>query len=159
MKLADFNSTDAETALLRMLECCGSRIWASGMVARRPFTDRIQLHLAAEEVWQALPEADWLEAFAKHPKIGDSSNLVWAALEQSGMNTAAKETAAAMRELNRQYESRFGFIFITCASGKSADEMHRELVERLSNDRSEELQIAADEQQDITALRLRKLFG
>jgi OHCU decarboxylase len=159
MKFTDFNSADAETALVRMLECCGSRAWASEMVARRPFTDRIQLHVAAEEVWNALPEADWLEAFAKHPKIGDSSNVVWAALEQSGMNTAAKKTAAAMRELNREYEKRFGFIFITCASGKSAEEMHRELVERLSNDRAEELLIAAREQRDITALRLRKLFG
>jgi OHCU decarboxylase len=159
MKLSEFNSAGADTALLKMLECCGSRAWASGMVARRPFTDRIHLHVSAEEVWQALPETDWLEAFTKHPKIGESSNLVWAALEQSGMNTAAKETAAAMRELNRQYESRFGFIFITCASGKSAEEMHRELVERLSNDRAEEIRIAAVEQRDITALRLRKLFG
>jgi OHCU decarboxylase len=159
MKLADFNSADAETAILRMLECCGSHAWASGMVVRRPFTDRIHLHVSAEEVWHALPEADWLEAFASHPKIGESSNLVWAALEQSGMNTAAKETAAAMRELNRQYQSRFGFIFITCASGKSAEEMHQELVERLSNDRPTELLIAAVEQRDITALRLRKLFG
>jgi OHCU decarboxylase len=158
MKLSEFNSADADTALLKMLECCGSRAWASGMVARRPFTDRIHLHVSAEEVWQALPETDWLEAFTKHPKIGESSNLV-GALEQSGMNTAAKETAAAMRELNRQYESRFGFIFITCASGKSAEEMHRELVERLSNDRAEEIRIAAVEQRDITALRLRKLFG
>jgi OHCU decarboxylase len=159
MKLNEFNSADTETAILKMLECCGSRAWATGMVARRPFTDRIHLHVSAEEVWRDLPEADWLEAFARHPKIGDSSNVVWAALEQSGMNTAAKETAAAMRELNRQYEKRFGFIFITCASGKSAEEMHRELVERLSNDRSEELLNAASEQQDITALRLRKLFG
>ena len=159
MKLADFNSADAHTAVLRMLECCGSSAWASGMAARRPFTDRIHLHVSAEEVWRALSEADWLEAFAKHPKIGESSNVVWAALEQSGMNLAAKETAAAMRELNRQYESRFGFIFITCASGKSAEEMHRELVERLSNDRPEELLMAVAEQRDITALRLRKLFG
>jgi OHCU decarboxylase len=159
MKLSDFNSADAETAVLRMLECCGSRAWASGMVARRPFTDRIQLHVSAEEVWQALDEADWLEAFASHPKIGDPTNLVWAALEQSSMKTATKETAAAMRDLNRQYESRFGFIFITCASGKSAEEMHGELVERLSNERSEELLIAAAEQRDITALRLRKMFG
>jgi OHCU decarboxylase len=159
MKLNEFNSADAETAILRMLECCGSRAWASGMVARRPFVDRIHLHVSAEEVWHDLPEIDWLEAFARHPKIGDSSNVVWAALEQSGMNTAAKETAAAMRELNRQYEKRFGFIFITCASGKSAEEMHQELVERLSNDRPEELLTAAVEQRDITAVRLRKLFG
>jgi OHCU decarboxylase len=159
MKLSEFNSANANTAVLKMLECCGSRAWASGMVARRPFTDRIHLHVSAEEIWRALPEADWLEAFSEHPKIGESSNVVWAALEQSGMNTAAKETAAAMRELNRQYESRFGFIFITCASGKSAEEMHRELVERLSNDRAQEIRIAAVEQRDITALRLRKLFG
>jgi OHCU decarboxylase len=159
MKLNEFNSADTETAILRMLECCGSRAWATGMVARRPFIDRVHLHVSAEEVWHDLPEADWLEAFARHPKIGESTNVVWAALEQSGMNTAAKETAAAMRELNRQYETHFGFLFITCASGKSAEEMHRELVERLSNDRPEELLTAAVEQRDITALRLRKLFG
>lgn len=154
MKLSDFNSAPADTALRRMLECCGSRAWASGMAARRPFSDRIHLHVSAEEVWRALPEAGWLEAFAAHPRIGES-----AALEQIGMMTATRETAAAIRELNREYESRFGFIFITCASGKSAEQMYRELVERLRNDRPEELLIAVAAQRDITALRLRKLFG
>ena len=159
MRLKDFNAADEETAVRAMLECCGSQEWAKGMVARRPFTGLLELHVEAEQVWRSLPEAAWLEAFSKHPKIGDAAASLKSALEQRGMNTASKELAAEMRELNRQYENKFGFIFITRASGKSAEEMHRELVERLSNERPEELLIAVAQQRDITALRLRKMFG
>jgi 2-oxo-4-hydroxy-4-carboxy-5-ureidoimidazoline decarboxylase len=59
---------------------------------------------------------------------------------------------------NRAYEERFGFIFIVCATGKSAAEMCALLEARLHNDRATELLVAAEEQRKILQLRLEKLL-
>jgi OHCU decarboxylase len=127
------------------------------MSARQPFADRPSMHRAADEIWWSLTPEDWLEAFAKHPKIGQKSSARWSALEQSGMSQAAFETAQAMARLNAEYDARFGFIFIVCATGKSADDMLQLLRGRLGNTREEEICNAAAEQAKITHLRLDKL--
>ena len=110
---------------------------------------------------------DWLQAFRAHPKIGENKaaagqtqqEAVWSENEQSGMQAAATDTVALLDQGNRDYEARFGFIFIVCASGKSSDEMLSILKRRLQNDPSEELRVAAAEQQKITRLRLEKLLN
>jgi 2-oxo-4-hydroxy-4-carboxy-5-ureidoimidazoline decarboxylase len=56
------------------------------------------------------------------------------------------------------YEKKFGYIFIVCATGKTAEEMLALLNERLKNDPEAELLIAAKEQNKITRLRLEKLL-
>jgi 2-oxo-4-hydroxy-4-carboxy-5-ureidoimidazoline decarboxylase len=147
------------------VSCCGATRWAEGMSARRPFASAQHLLDAARQVWQTLGRADWLEAFAAHPKIGDLDSLrtkfattaAWAAREQAGVEGAGETTLLALAEGNRQYEARFGHIFIVCASGKSAEEMLTLLQARLRNDPEEELRIAAGEQQKITRLRLDRL--
>ena len=159
MTLDDFNSTDSKLAQSLLLTCCGSEAWATEMSERRPFADHAGLHIEAQRIWWSLAESDWLEAFSKHPQIGDSSSSAWSAQEQRGMDRASAKRAAAMRELNREYASKFGFIFIICATGKSAQEMHRQLVERLENNPAEELRIAAAAQGEIMKLRLDKLFA
>ncbi|HEY3936848.1 MAG TPA: 2-oxo-4-hydroxy-4-carboxy-5-ureidoimidazoline decarboxylase [Bryobacteraceae bacterium] len=141
----------------RLLECCGSPAWARQTMARRPFQDLAALETAAEEIWWSLPEPDWLEAFSAHPKIGDASTARWSADEQRGMKHADCDLAAEMRHLNREYEKKFGWIFIVCATGKSASEMHRQLQERIANNPAAEIRIAAAEQAKITRLRLHKL--
>jgi 2-oxo-4-hydroxy-4-carboxy-5-ureidoimidazoline decarboxylase len=153
---------EARAALLR---CCGSRRWADAMTARRPFASADGLFAAADEVWSGLGRDDWLEAFAAHPRIGDvealrkkfASTAAWCAGEQSGVAGAAEEVLRALAEGNRRYEDRFGYIFIVCATGKTADEMLRLLCERLPNDPVWEWKVAAAEQAKITRLRLEKL--
>jgi 2-oxo-4-hydroxy-4-carboxy-5-ureidoimidazoline decarboxylase len=150
---------DAEDLLRR---ACGSSSWVDRMMLRRPFGSNEVLHRAAREEWFALTEDDWLEAFWHHPRIGDRASLEarfpkthdLSEKEQAGVATARAEVLDALEQENAVYYDRFGFIFIVCAAGKSAEEMLRLLRDRLSNDRASELRIAAEEQAKITALRL-----
>jgi OHCU decarboxylase len=129
------------------------------MTGRRPFASAEEVLAAADEIWGSLGASDWLEAFAAHPKIGDSSTSDRAAArEQSGVAAAGAELRARLAECNREYEARFGYIFIICAQGRSAGEMLESLERRLGNPAGEELRIAAAEQAKITRLRLNRLL-
>ena len=158
MTLEELSRAPDERAREALLACCGSEVWAQQMLARRPLPSEGYLHDAADSVSLTLRPDDWLEAFSKHPKIGDRSASVWSAQEQQGMLQASRAAADSMRVLNEQYERKFGWIFIVCATGKSAEEMRASLEQRLANDGDAELRIAAVEQAAIMHLRLRKLL-
>jgi len=159
-----WNKAPAKEAENEILACCGSRSWARGMAARRPLSDESALLNASDETWRNLSEADWAEAFRSHPKIGESSaeqpeparTAVWSATEQRGVATAAAEIKIALAEANREYERRFGRIFIVCATGKTGPEILEILERRLQNDDRTELYEAAEEQRQIARLRLEK---
>jgi len=152
--------TLAELDAQRLTECCGSARWVEQMLAARPFESQTNLEATASLIWSRLHTADWLEAFSKHPKIGEKGKVSqWSAQEQSGMDRAAAQVAERLAELNRVYFDKFGFIFIVCATGKSAPEMLALLEARLPNKLEDELGIAAAEQDKITILRLRKLLS
>ncbi|MEK6606767.1 MAG: allantoicase [Myxococcota bacterium] len=147
---------EAEATLLR---CCGSRAWAQRMAVARPFTSAPALIEAAARIWRELSSDDWREAFAAHPRIGERRVAdAQAAREQSGVGGASPETLAALAQGNRAYESRFGHVFLVCATGKSADEMLALLGRRLESDAETELRVAAEEQRKIAELRLKKLL-
>jgi 2-oxo-4-hydroxy-4-carboxy-5-ureidoimidazoline decarboxylase len=158
---------EADTAGARDLlrSCCGSSRWVDQMVARRPFGDQPSLLAAARDKWFALGEEEWREAFSHHPKIGDRETLErrFAATrhlserEQKGVEGAGEDVLTALADANRVYEQTFGYIFIVCASGRSAEEMLALLGARLGNDPATEIRVAASEQADITALRLNGL--
>ena len=137
--------------------CCGSRRWVDAMVARRPFGSMAAVADAAESIWRGLSEADWLEALRHHPRIGDRSAQGTAKREQSGAADAPASVLLELADANRQYEARFGYIFIICATGKSAESMLEALRSRLRNDAQTEIRIAADEQLRIAQLRLERL--
>lgn len=159
MTLAELNRASADTLRSAFLTCCGSRVWADEMVIRCPYGDVAALRKAAEEVWCSLAKPDWLEAFAAHPKIGEKrASAKWSESEQAGMSGASETLTEAMRRMNEEYETRFGWIFIVCATGKSGEEMSSLLNARLANDANTELTIAAAEQLKITQLRLGKLI-
>lgn len=136
------------------------------MTAARPFADLDELLTKAERVWWSLTSEDWLEAFRAHPRIGEKKAAKaqseeaqnWSAQEQSGVEDAMAETVTALAAANRDYEQRFGFIFIVCATGKGSEEMLAILKGRLQNDAETEMRIAAEEQRKITRLRLEKLL-
>ncbi|SRR6266496_2309092 len=165
-ELETLNSLSPEQANAEFLKCCGSRTWARAMNEARPFATAVQLLGTADDVWSSLRNEDWLEAFHAHPKIGEKKASTaqseqaqkWSVQEQAGTHEASTETKAALAEGNRRYLDRFGFIFIICASGKSADEMLASLNKRLQNDAQTELVIASEEQRKITRLRLEKLI-
>jgi OHCU decarboxylase len=147
-------------------DCCGASRWVAGMAARRPFGSRAAVLSAADEIWLSLNPGDWREAFSHHPRIGERKNGLaqtergnaWAAGEQSGVERSDEHVRAALAAANREYEQRFGRIYIVFANGKSAEEMLALARERLRNDPDIELRIAAEEQRKITRLRLDKLL-
>jgi 2-oxo-4-hydroxy-4-carboxy-5-ureidoimidazoline decarboxylase len=158
----EIDAADAADALAMLGACCGSSRWAGRMVARRPFGSRDALLTTAREEWWALSPDDWLEAFSHHPRIGDRASLAarfpathhLSAREQATVADATEDVLTALADANQEYADRFGFIFIVCATGKTANEMLELLRERLPNDPDTELRIAAEEQAKITALRL-----
>ena len=143
--------------------CCGAKRWVGEMLASQPFESATDLHARAESIWWSLSEADWLEAFASHPKIGErakhsGASSDWSRQEQSRAETQDSALSDELMRLNREYEERYGFIFIICATGKSAGEILAALKRRLHNAHEEEIRIAAAEQAKIMHLRLDKLF-
>jgi 2-oxo-4-hydroxy-4-carboxy-5-ureidoimidazoline decarboxylase len=149
-------------ALLRV--CCGSSRWIERMLARRPYGSEERALQAAREEWFALSPGDWREAFGHHPRIGDVDALrqkfaatrTLSEREQAGVNDAPPDVLAALLEGNRQYEMRFGYIFIVCATGQSAAEMLESLRARLPNPPDVEIGMAAGEHAKICELRLRQ---
>jgi OHCU decarboxylase len=168
MRLVDLNTLDDGAAVEAFRRCCGSSRWAAQMSAARPFADVAALSAAAERIGSMLDREDWLEAFAAHPKIGAGrpggaggarrAGASWSEQEQASVALAADETLRRLAEANRAYETRFGYIFIVCATGKTAAEMLTMLERRLRHDAGDELRIAAEEQRKIMRLRLTKLL-
>jgi len=165
-KLEQLNQVAKETAETNFLNCCGSQTWARMMTEARPFADVAALIKQAEQIWLNLEAQDWLEAFAAHPRIGarkavpkqQAQSAEWSRGEQSGTHAAADLVLNGLAEAIRLYEENFGFIFIVCATGKSAQEMLDLCRRRLNNDANLELCIAADEQRKITEIRLNKFL-
>lgn len=157
----DTSTADGARAILQ--RACGSTRWVERMLTRRPFASHEALLTAAREEWFSLGETDWLEAFSHHPRIGDRASLEarfpathdLSAKEQAGVSSARADVIDALADANAAYFDRFGFIFIVCATGKTAEEMLQLLRDRLPNDRVTELRIAAEEQAKITSIRLR----
>ena len=166
MTLDQLNNISATDAEVEFLKCCGSQRWADAMTEARPFETLDEVLAEADRIWWSLSEADWLEAFRAHPKIGEKKAAAaqsveaqqWSAQEQSGVALASASTISELAERNREYEDRFGFIFIVCASGKSSEEMLAIINERIRNDAETELRAAAAEQSKITRLRIEKLL-
>jgi 2-oxo-4-hydroxy-4-carboxy-5-ureidoimidazoline decarboxylase len=160
--LSTWNALDAQSAADAILPCNGSRAWAEAMAALRPFDTPFDLTCTADRIWNSLNESDWQQAFDSHPRIGEhkakaatTQSLSWSSAEQSAANpddAIRAELAAA----NRDYDTKFGRIFIVCATGKSAAEMLAILRNRLHNDPATELREACEQQRQITQIRLRK---
>ena len=163
MGASPFNLASSDEARVVLQTCCGSSRWVETMLRARPFATREAMLEQARTIWFALDERDWREAFSHHPTIGDRAALRQrfpathhlSEREQAGVNAASDEVLDALADGNRRYLQKFGYIFIICASGKSAEEMLEQLQSRLENDPVTEIKIAAEEQAKITELRLR----
>jgi 2-oxo-4-hydroxy-4-carboxy-5-ureidoimidazoline decarboxylase len=162
--LARWNSLDPATAAREALPCCGSQAWAAALASRRPIADEASLIEASTNIWLDLPEEAWREAFDSHPRIGQShaqthataESLRWSAQEQRTALSEDEAARHALEEANRRYEQKFGRIFIVCATGKTSAEILAILEARMKNDALTELREAAEQQCQITQLRLRR---
>lgn len=167
MTLSELNKLPSTTRAEALATCCGAAAWVAALNEQFPFTSVAALYEAAERTWYNLSEADWREAFTHHPKIGDVTALkekfartaTWAAGEQGAVRQASQATLEALAHGNDAYERKFGYIFIVCATGKSAGQMLALLQARLPNTPSQEIHVAMTEQAKITRLRLEKLLA
>ena len=164
--LRRWNVAEAEPAAHEILPCCGSNAWAEGVVSRRPFATAEELFITSDLIWQGLAEDDWREAFDSHPRIGQqhakaatAQSLFWSSQEQSAAIVSDEVTKQALAEANREYEARFGRIFIVCATGKSTAQILSICKARMNNDPATEMLEAAEQQRQITQLRLRRWLG
>ena len=164
VNLEQLNQWSPQEAQEALLKCCGSPQWVAAMTSSRPFESQEQLFAAADGIWFALPESEWLAAFGHHPRIGETqlrakseSTADWSAGEQAGVAQASEDVIQGLAQGNDAYYEKFGFVFLICATGKSAAEMLSALEARLPNDRATELQNAAQEHSAITKIRLEKL--
>jgi OHCU decarboxylase len=156
-----FNVANSAEAIARLMSFCGSRRWAERIAAGRPYPDSDALFVASKTIWFSLAEADWLEAFACHPRIGEkkaagTAYLASSQAEQSAAQQTLQPVAEPLLLGNRAYEEKFGFLYIVFASGRSAPELLSVLEERLTHTREHELQEAARQQHRITELRMTK---
>jgi OHCU decarboxylase len=158
MTVAELNRLTDARAEAELMRCCASHRWSHLMATERPFANADVMAAVAQRLWWSLAAADWLEAFAAHPRIGERATSIWSAQEQARAMETGDASRARLVAGNRAYEDRFGYTFIVCATDKAADEILAILERRLLNEPADELQVAADEQRKITELRLRKLI-
>lgn len=171
MTLDELNEDPLFDVAKRLRSACASRAWIEGMSASRPFDDLAEVLCEAERIWWTLDESDWMEAFAAHPRIGDSpaadvtsspdedEAASFSRSEQSGMANAGPAVRARLTAANQAYEKRYGFVYLVCATDKSAEEMLDQCLRRLGSELHEELRVAAAEQVKITRLRLEKMLA
>lgn len=166
MTIQEYNNLILEDKVQALFKCCGSTKWAKALANNGTFESVSHLLQVSDSIWNTCDEDDYLEAFSHHPKIGDVKSLEkkfaatkeWAAGEQAAVSTATHAVIKNLAKENEVYEKKFGFIFIVCATGKSAEEMLNLLTLRLPNTAESELKIAAAEQNKITHIRINKLM-
>ena len=168
MTVKELNQLPKPILAEALQKCCGSSAWVASMAASFPVFDAETLMDEAHTAWNKLDEADWREAFTHHPKIGGdvealrekfATTSTWAEGEQASVKEASQATLEALAAGNEDYERKFGYIFIVCATGKTAAEMLALLQARLPNKPEDEILIAMGEQDKITRLRLEKLLA
>jgi len=161
------NALPPQEAAEQLRACCGSSRWVGAMLARRPFGSAADLLAAADEAWGVTGPEDWDEAFTHHPRIGErhaaapvsATARARSAREQDAAFAAGAAARAALADANEAYERQFGWIYIVCAAGRSAEEMLADIAVRMRNDPARERAVAAEEQRKITRLRLRAMVG
>ena len=138
-----FNTTSEEKILKELYRCCACNEWCRRVCARRPFTSYAILRDICDDEWWKLTSNHWRESFNGHPRIGDkkavqakesNNSKSWEGDEQKGTSAASDNILEAIASGNLQYEEKFGFIFLICATNKSADHMLNSLNKRLAND-------------------------
>lgn len=148
-----------------LLKCCGNEKWADEMIVFVPFGSAEEIEDTAEKIWSKLGKEDKLESFGHHPKIGGLESLKkkyslsgeMSKQEQSGIQNASETTIKELAKYNEDYEKKFGYVFLVCATGKSADEMLGLLKTRINNDPETEFRIAGNELIKIAKLRLNRI--
>ena len=142
-----------------LFEVCSSPIWARRVVAGAPFRDPEALYDRADRVLAELPDAEIDAALDGHPRIGAAVDNPSSAREQRRVTDADDDVKAQLAKRNQEYENRFGYVYLVCATGRSAQELLDILTERLHNDAETERRVMRSELAKINRLRLERLIS
>ncbi|WP_372452919.1 2-oxo-4-hydroxy-4-carboxy-5-ureidoimidazoline decarboxylase [Mycolicibacterium xanthum] len=142
-----------------LFEVCSSTIWARRVLAGGPFRDADALFDRADRVLAELPDAEIDAALDGHPRIGAKADNPSSAQEQARVADAADAVKAELAEKNRIYDEKFGYVYLVCASGRTAEELLAILTERLDNDAETERRVMRSELAKINRLRLERLLA
>ncbi|WP_432501090.1 2-oxo-4-hydroxy-4-carboxy-5-ureidoimidazoline decarboxylase [Kineococcus arenarius] len=154
--IAALDALDDEGFHALLLSCCHAPGWASAVSARRPFGTPAALLEAADAELAATSEADVDAALSAHPRIGERPANPASRREQAAALAADPAVLDALAQGNREYEARFGHVYLVCASGRSAEELLTVLRSRLGNDPATERAVLRRELAAITRLRLQR---
>lgn len=162
--LAGFNTGPADQVERDLLACCAVPGWARALVAGRPYPDLGALVATADAALATLTWAEVAGALAAHPRIGErptgtDRESAWSRREQAGVADADANTRAALARANREYERRFGHLFLVFASGRTESELLAEARRRLGNDDETERRVVREELRRIARLRLERLLA
>ena len=126
---------------------------------RTRFVERLAQHddplRHAREVLRALPDEELREALNAHPRIGERSVSAIAAAEQGAENDPS--VLAELNQLNRAYETKFGFRFVVFVNRRPRSQIVPVLRARLERTRAQEVATAIDELVAIAEDRYRKM--
>ncbi len=167
VSLEELNQLPESEAADLFRSACGSSSWVGRMVKGRPYDSVERVLASADTSWKATVPGDWREAFEHHPRIGETESVAAqgkraksaSISEQARARLASSSVHDQMSLVNIAYESKFGHIYIVSAEGKKGAELLEIARKRLKNSPDKELKIAAEEQRQITRLRLAKLLG
>ena len=163
MDLQEFNSAPDDRLRPLLAACCDVPRWVDGILAGRPYGDVAALTQTADKASRELDASEVERALAAHPRIGDraagaGTEAAWSRNEQSGVGDDP-DVRTALAAGNREYEERFGRVFLICATGLSAQEMLTSLRERLTHDELAEAAVVQEELRKIALLRLAKVVS
>jgi 2-oxo-4-hydroxy-4-carboxy-5-ureidoimidazoline decarboxylase len=153
-----FNVLPAAEATERLLTCLAVPRWAADVVDGRPYADLAALTKQAEAAAAVLTDDEVAAALARHPRIGERAgaghDAAFSAREQAAVASDDELTAG-----NKEYERRFGRVFLIRAAGRTAPEILAELRRRLDNDEATERAETVAQLREIALLRLPEVVG
>lgn len=157
--LDGFNKLADRERIHLLFGVCSSMSWARRVLAGGPFHEVDALIRQAERVLYELPDAEIDAALDCHPRIGARPANPSSAREQARVSGADAEVRARLADRNREYEDKFGHVYLVCASDRSGEELLTILSERLGNDPETERWVMRGELAKINRLRLQRLLG
>ena len=159
-----FNTLPADRLAGDLLACLAAPEWGARILAGRPYEKRVEIVAMADAAARALTWSQVALGLSAHPRIGQraqgaSQEAAWSRREQSAATRSGDDaTKEALVRANREYEQRFGHVFLIFASGRSQEQILAAARERLANDDETERAIVADELRRIALLRLERLL-
>jgi len=164
MKLAEFNSAEPAAAQATLRPCIDVTRWVEAVADARPFASREGLLAFAADAAKPFTPVEVEAAMAHHPRIGErpttaGTEASMSRSEQAGVDPADTAAAEALARGNREYEEKFGRVFLIRAAGRTAPEILQALNQRLTNSPEEEDTLVAQQLREIAVLRLEGLIS